>query len=86
MYDMHYDLLTILYYNLKLNNPKANKKKLISDLFKLRMIKGGIINLYFMSEDEMFAELGITKEETNDVINMFKTSIINYTFPIFSFF
>lgn len=77
MYDMHYDLLTILYYNLKLNNPKADKNKLVNDLLKLHsgMIKGGIINLYFMSEEEMLEELGITKEETNDVINMFKTSI-----------
>lgn len=77
MYDMHYDLLTILYYNLKQNNPKSNKDKLINDLIKLHCskIKGGIINLYFMSEEEMFEELGITKEETNDVITMFRTSI-----------
>jgi len=76
MYDMHYDLLTILYYNLK-SNSKSNQDKLINLLIKLycSKIKGGIINLYFMNEEEMFEELGITKEETNDVITMFRTSI-----------
>lgn len=77
MYDMHYDLLTILYYNLKKDNPKANIKKLIQDLIKMYKysIKGGIINLYFMSEKEMLEELGITKEEMYNVTQMFKQSI-----------
>lgn len=77
MYDMHYDLLTILYYNLKQYNPKANIEKLIKDLIDMYQgnIRGGIINLYFMSEDEMKKELGITSEETKDVIEMFKQSI-----------
>lgn len=77
MYDMHYDLLTILYYNLKKNNKKANISKLINDLNNMYQgnIHGGIINLYFMSEKEMLDELGITKEEIKDVLNMFKQSI-----------
>lgn len=77
MYDMHYDLLTILYFNLKKDNPKANIDKLKQDLKFLYKgnIKGGIINLYFMNENEMFEELGITKEEICNVFQMFKKSI-----------
>lgn len=78
MYDMHYDLLTILYYNFKENNPKANKQKLLSDcemIYKDNNILGGIINLYFMSESEMEEELGIEKEELSEVVSMFKRSI-----------
>lgn len=77
MYDMHYDLLTILYYNLKKNNPKSNIKKLTEDLINMYEgnIKGGIINLYFMSEEEMEDELGITKDELTDVKKMLNQSI-----------
>lgn len=77
MYDMHYDLLTILYYNLKKNNPKANIEKLNQDLINMYKgnIQGGIINLYFMSEQEMLEELNITKEEMNNVLQMFQQSI-----------
>lgn len=78
MYDSHYDLLTIIYFNLKKYNPKANKEKLINDcinIYKEGNIDGGIINLYFMSPEEMIDELGITKEECEDVKGMFKSSI-----------
>ena len=77
MYDMHYDLLTILYYNFKQNNKYANIPKLIDDCQKIytNNIKGGIINLYFMSEAEMYNEIGITKDELLDVKKMFKKSI-----------
>ena len=78
MYDMHYDLLTILYYNFKENNLKADKQKLLKDceeIYKNNNILGGIINLYFMSESEMKEELGIEKEELSKVIPMFKKSI-----------
>lgn len=75
MYDMHYDLLTILYQNLKEDNQKTNNK-LINDLVLMyKSIKGGIINLYFMSKKEMFDELGITEDEINNVTQMFKQSI-----------
>lgn len=75
MYDMHYDLLTILYMN-NTNNKFANKNKLIKDLKKMynNNIIGGIINLYFMSEKEMSDELDIKKEELN-VNEMFRKSI-----------
>lgn len=77
MYDMHYDLLTILYYNLKKNNLKSNIEKLNQDLINMYKgnIQGGIINLYFMSEQEMLEELNITKEEMNNVLQMFQQSI-----------
>lgn len=78
MYDLHYDLLTIIYFNLKSGNPKANKEKLINDcinIYKDENVYGGIINLYFMSPDEMMDELGITKKECEDVKSMFKTAI-----------
>ena len=79
MYDMHYDLLTILYFNLKNNNKLSNQDKLISDCIKIynNNVLGGIIDLYFMSPNEMLDELGITSEELQDVKKMFKQSI-NY--------
>lgn len=78
MYDMHYDLLTILYFNFLKNNKYANKVKCIEDINRMyssNNIKGGIINLYFMSEEEMKNELGINKEKLVDVLTMFKESI-----------
>lgn len=56
MYDMHYDLLTIIYYNFKEDNPKSNKERALHDcemIYKNNNILGGIINLYFMSETDM---------------------------------
>lgn len=77
MYDMHYDLLTILYYNFKDNNPLADKQKVIKNCKRIydNNILGGLINLYFMSEKEMKDELGIEKEELYDVTAMFKKSV-----------
>jgi len=78
MYDMHYDLLTILYFNFVENNKFSNSLKCINDIKKIyssNNIKGGIINLYFMSEEEMKNELDIDKEKICDVITMFRESI-----------
>lgn len=78
MYDAHYDLLTIIYFNLKKDNPKANKDRFISDCIKIYKegnVDGGIINLYFMSKEEMLEELGITAEELANVRKMFKNAI-----------
>lgn len=76
MYDMHYDLLTILYYNLKNKNPLADVEKLIEDCYKIyhNNVLGGIINLYFMSSKEMKDELGLEEREL-DVIPMFRKSV-----------
>lgn len=78
MYDMHYDLLTILYFNFMKNNKYANPLGCIKDIAKIyspNNISGGIINLYFMSETEMKDELDIDKELLYDVTSMFNKSI-----------
>ena len=78
MYDMHYDLLTILYFNFLEKNKFANQIKCIENIkgmYSSNNIKGGIINLYFMSEEEMKNELDIDKENLYDVLTMFKESI-----------
>ena len=80
MYDMHYDLLTIIYYNMKNNNKMANPEKMITDCQKIYNkgnIIGGIINLYFMSKDEMKKELDINEDELMDIKSMFQKSISN---------
>lgn len=77
MYDIHYDLLTILYFNFLKNNDKGNINKtlnLCKKIYNENNIIGGIINLYFMSENEMLEELGID-EYPYDVIKMFSRSI-----------
>lgn len=78
MYDMHYDLLTILYFTMSDNNIFANKEKLFYDLQKIYRndnILGGIINLYFMTKEEMKEELDITYAEMVDIKGMFLKSI-----------
>lgn len=77
MYDMHNDLLTILYYAYKHSNSVDYVSNLQIELAKLHSysIKGGIINLSFMSEEEMFKKYDITKEELDDIYTMFKESI-----------
>lgn len=79
MYDAHYDLLTILYFNCKTNNKYSNYQKLITDCTNIynNNIIGGIINLYFMSKEEMLEELDIKKSELEDIVKMFDNSI-NY--------
>lgn len=78
MYDMHYDLLTSIYFNNISNNKKGDLKKFIQnckEVYKPNNITGGIVNLYFMSEEEMKEELGIEKEDLYNVPAMFKKSI-----------
>ena len=66
MYDMHYDLLTILYCKKK---KKINLKlETIKKIYDNNVI-GGIVNLYFMSKQEMKEQLNI---EYFDVTKMFK--------------
>lgn len=78
MYDMHYDLLTILYFNLIKGNKFANKEKLLNDLANIygnNNVIGGIINLYFMTPDEMQEEIDISLDEMKDLKKMFLKSI-----------
>lgn len=78
MFDVHYDLLTILYFNFMKNNKYADSKKCIKDINKIYRednIMGGIIDLYFMNQNEMFEDLDIHKDEFINVVDMFKKSI-----------
>ena len=80
MYDAHYDLLTILYFRMKQENKYYDINKLCNDLRKIYRhdnVKGGIINLYFMSKKEMEDELDIKEEEYLNVPKMFEESINN---------
>ena len=79
MYDCHYDLLTILYFRMKNGNKYKDINKLIKDLkaiYHKDNIKGGIINLYFMSKQEMKEELDINESEL-DVCKMLEISLNN---------
>ena len=80
MYDAHYDLLTILYFKMRNDNKNKDIEGLVSDLKKIyssNNITGGIVNLFFMSFDEMRDELDISKEECLNVPLMFEESLKN---------
>lgn len=77
MYDMHYNLLTILYFNLKAQNPLGDPEKLIQDCIKIyhnNGIKGGIVNLHFETPAEMKEKFGIDGNELKNIKEMFKES------------
>ena len=72
MIDLHYDLLTYIYLNVKRGNMRFIKdycEKIFDN-----NINGGILNLYFMSKKDMKKELGINENELN-VINMLKVVV-----------
>lgn len=78
MYDMHYDLLTILYFNMTKKNKYSNISKLFEDLKKIYAqgnVIGGIINLYFMTPEEMREELDISSIEMVKLKEMFFKSV-----------
>lgn len=66
MYDCHYDLLTYIYIN---RNDLKEVKDYCQKIFK-NNIKGGIFNLFYMSEQEMQEELGIRPNEINIIENL----------------
>lgn len=66
MYDCHYDLLTYIYMN---KNNLNEVKKHCNKIFD-KNIKGGIFNLFYMSEDEMQAELGINSTDIDIIKNL----------------
>lgn len=79
MYDMHYDLLTVLYYNFVIENNHANLKTCITNIkstYAKGNVRGGIVNLYFMNEKEMKSQLRIEKKHLDNVPLMFKNSVI----------
>ena len=66
MYDCHYDLLTYIYMNKdNLNEVKKHCNKIFDG-----NIKGGIFNLFYMSENEMQNELEIKSEDINIIKNL----------------
>lgn len=66
MYDCHYDLLTYIYMN---RNNLEEVKQHCNKIFN-NNIAGGIFNLFYMSEKEMYEELGIKPEEINIIQNI----------------
>lgn len=78
MIDMHYDLLSILYY-CHLKNDFSYIEKL-KRRFRDNNITGVIANLYFMSKEEMQSEIG---EEEINVVSMFQiaTDLFKKYFP-----
>lgn len=77
MFDMHYDLLTILYFYLKPENKFYNPEKvkeICKKIYREDNIKGGFINLYFTPIEEMISEIDISLEECTNLKKMFKTA------------
>lgn len=74
MFDMHYDLLSIIYRDY-LNNDFTFTKNWIKN-YNEENVKGLIANLYFMSGEEMAEELHPNYwTETSSVVPMFEKSI-----------
>ena len=73
-FDCHYDLLTSILMNMDPINKNSNIDNLISTLEKLYVnnVKGSIINLFFMSKEEMENELDI---KNINVKEMFKKTV-----------
>ena len=71
MFDCHYDLLTYIYMN------RRNLRPVISHCRKIfnNNITGGIFNLFYMSEQEMYDELGIYPIEIDIIQNL---KVTNY--------
>ena len=69
MIDMHYDLLSVLYYCYLRNDFRYVKE--LQGYFNDRNVHGIVANLYFMSEEEMQREM---KGRKIDVVEMFKLS------------
>ena len=69
MIDMHYDLLSVLYYCYLRNDFRYVKE--LQGFFNDRNVHGIVANLYFMSEEEMQREM---KGRKIDVVEMFKIS------------
>lgn len=71
MFDCHYDLLTYIYMN------RRNLRPVITHCRKIffNNITGGIFNLFYMSEKEMYDELGVQANEINIIQNL---KVVNY--------
>lgn len=67
MFDCHEDLLTYIYLN---KDKLVNLKKQLSKIYNEDNVKGGIFNLFYMSEYEMENELGIIGNEIDVISNL----------------
>lgn len=80
MIDLHYDLLSILYYCYKKNDFRYIKK--LQEYYKENNVRVVVANLYFMNEEEMREEM---KElfEPIDVVERFRisTTLFRKYFP-----
>lgn len=78
--DLHFDLLSILYYCYKKND--FSYVDMIQKYYQKNDVHGVVANLYFMSEEEMMAEM---KElyEPIDVLKIFRiaTNLFSKYFP-----
>ena len=70
MFDMHHDLLSIMYYSRYILNDCSFLNKWLKD-FNSDNVSGLIANLYFMNPEEMKHEIG---ENEINVVDMFKKS------------
>lgn len=76
MFDMHYDLLSRLYYEyITYGYIRKEVKEDIKNIFNDDNIIGSCINLYFKNPKEMFNEIGLSLNELMNVKNIFRTSI-----------
>ena len=80
MIDLHYDLLSILYYCYKKNDFSYINK--IQEYYKENEVRGVVANLYFMNEEEMKEEMGELFDSI-DVVERFRisTSLFQKYFP-----
>ncbi len=66
MFDCHYDLLTYIYMNRKsITEVQEHCTRIFNN-----NITGGIFNLFYMSEQEMYDELGIEAKDINIIENL----------------
>lgn len=75
IFDNHYDLLSIAKFRCDINNKFYNPDELIkicNELYNKNNVIGGIINLFFMSKEEMMEELDINVDSMGSVLSMFK--------------
>ena len=80
MIDLHYDLLSILYYCYKKND--FSYIKTIQDYYRNNQVRGVVANLYFMSDEEMKQEMKEFYEPVN-VVSWFRiaTELFQKYFP-----
>lgn len=80
MIDLHYDLLSILYYSYKRDD--FSYIKTLQKYYQENRVRGVVANLYFMSDDEMKKEL-CELYEPIDVVEMFRiaTTLFRKYFP-----